>query len=119
MALIDGESRPCAVMIRASVDDGEGGQVTKYLKGKEFLAVVTPENTVASMQKKSLGNTEISAKKYKFFYRNLFTLRMNDVVKTLDDGKTYKVTALETEPARSASIQYSLVSAEEWEMPNE
>lgn len=117
MALIDGESRPCAVMIKASVDDGEGGQVTKYLKGKEFLVVVTPDSAGNSSQKTTIGNTEISAKKYKFFYRNLFTLRMNDVVKTLDDGKTYKVTALETEPARSASIQYSLVLAEEWELP--
>ena len=119
MALIDGESRLCATMIKACVDDGEGGQITRYVRGREFLAVVTPENTVASMQKKTLGNTEISAKKYKFFYRNIFTLRLNDVVMTLDDKKTYKVTALETEPARSASVQYSLVSAEEWEMPNE
>ena len=116
MALIDGESRPCATMIRTCVDDGEGGQITRYMKGRQFLAVVTP---IDGESKKTIANTEISAKKYKFFYRNILTLRLNDVVMTLDDEKTYRVTALETAPAKSASIQFSLVTAEEWEMPNE
>lgn len=117
MSLLNSESRPCATVIRASVDDGEGGQVTKYMQGRKFLAVVTPDNTVSA--KKTLGNNEISAKTYKFFYPDIFTLQLNDVIKTLDDEKTYKVTALETAPARSASVQYALCSAEEWELPNE
>lgn len=119
MSLIDKERRPCTTMVRTCVDDGEGGQITEYLEGREFLAVVTPENTAASLQNKLLGNTEISAKKYKLFYPSIITLSLNDVVKTLDDDKTYRVTALETVPAKSASVQYSLVSAEEWEMPDE
>lgn len=116
MSLIDKEGRPCTTMVRTCVDDGEGGQITEYLEGREFLAVVTP---IDSEGKKIIGNTEMSAKKYKFFYPSIITLSLNDVVKTLDDDKTYRVTALETVPAKSASVQYSLVSAEEWEMPNE
>ena len=115
MSLIDAESRPCATMMRATVDDGEGGQITKYMQGRQFPAVVTPDNTVSA--KKTLGNNDVSAKTYKFFYPDVFTLQLNDVIKTLDDGKAYKVTALETAPAKSASVRYALCSAEEWEMP--
>lgn len=115
MALIDSERRPCTVMVKASVDDGEGGQITRYMDGRKFSAVVSSDDTISG--KKTLGNNQISAKVYKFFYPKSTSLGLNDVIKTLDDGKTYKVAALETAPAKSASIQYNLVSAEEWELP--
>lgn len=115
MSLIDAESRQCAVIIKASVDDGEGGQVTRYVKGAHFYAVVSADNTVSA--KKTLGNNEISAKTYKVFYPNRISLKLNDIITTLDDGMVYRVSALETVPAKSASLQFNLVSAEEWEMP--
>lgn len=115
MSLIEAEGRPCVTMLKSSIDDGEGGQVTRYMEGRRFLAVVTPDTTLQAV--KVLGNNEISAKAYKFFYPDIFTLGLNDVLKTLDDGKTYKVLALETKPAKSASVRYSLATAEEWEVP--
>lgn len=113
MALIDAESRPCAVMLRASVDDGEGGQVTKYMRGAKFPAVVSGESSATKM----LGNTEISAKQFKFFYPTRISLKLNDVIVTEDNEKVYRVIAAETIPAKSASVQYSLATAEEWELP--
>lgn len=117
MSLLNTESRPCALLARASVDDNEGGQIVKYIRGAHFSAVISPDNTVSS--KKILGNNEISAKTYKIFYPSRISMKLHDVVQSLDDGMVYKVKALETLPAKSASIQYSLVSAEEWELPHE
>lgn len=117
MALIDAESRPCAVMLRASVDDGEGGQVTKYMRGAKFPAVVSDGSNASQFSKKTLGNTDVSAKRFKFFYPTRISLKLNDVIVTEDNEKVYRVIAAETIPAKSASVQYSLVTAEEWELP--
>lgn len=116
MSLLDSESRPCTVMIKAGVSDGQGGTICRYINGVHFYAVVSPDGAGTV---KALGNTEMSAKTYKFFYPNRISLKLNDIVKTLDDGKTYKVKVSETPPAKSASVQFSLVTAEEWEMPDE
>lgn len=117
MSLLNTESRPCALLMKASVDDNEGGQIVKYIKGAHFSAVISPDNTTSA--EKRLGNNIVSAKTYKIFYPSRIHMKLHDVVQSLDDGMVYKVKALETLPAQSATIQYSLVSAEEWELPHE
>lgn len=117
MSLLNTEKRPCVLLVKESVDDNEGGQIVKYSRGESFSAVISPDSTVSA--KKILGNNEISAKTYKIFYPSSTSLKLHDVVQSLDDGMTYKVKALESLPAKNATFQYSLVSAEEWELPHE
>lgn len=118
MALINAESRPCALIVATSIDDGEGGQLTEYKRTLDFQAIVS-EGTAYKNTNKTLGYSETSAKAYKFFYPKEISLELSDIVTTLDDGKYYKVSTSPTKPAKSASVQYCLVTAEEWELPNE
>ena len=81
-----------------------------------FNAVISPADLNGG---KVLADNEISAKRIKVFYPAAVDLQLHDVIKTLDDGKTYKIKTGGSEPAKSASVQYSLAIAEEWEVPDE
>ena len=116
MGLIDDEQRPCAKIVKSSVSDGEGGRYAAYMQSCTFNAVISPADTIGS---KILADNEVSAKKIKVFYPSAIDLQLYDVIKTLDDDKTYRITTGGSQPPKSASVQYSLAVAEEWEVPNE
>lgn len=115
MGLIDYEQRPCAKIVKSGVPDKEGGRYATYIQSCTFNAIVSPNQGGS----KVLADNEISAKSIKVFYPSAIDLQMHDVIKTLDDGKTYKITTGGSQPPKSASVQYSLAVAEEWEVPNE
>ena len=115
MGLINTEQRPCAKIIKNDVPDTEGGRYAQYIQIRKFNAVISP----ADSGSKVLADNEISAKRIKVFYPAAVDLQLHDVIKTLDDNKTYRVTSGGSEPPKSASIQYSLAIAEEWEVPHE
>lgn len=116
MGLIDYEQRPCAKIVKSDVPDKEGGRYAAYIQSCVFNAVISPTDTIGS---KVLADNEISAKKIKVFYPSAIDLQLHDAIKTLDDGKTYRITTGGSQPPKSASVQYSLAVAEEWEMPHE
>ena len=115
MGLIDYEQRPCAKIVKSDVPDKEGGRYAAYIQSCVFNAIISPN----SGSSKVLADNEISAKQIKVFYPSAIDLQLHDVIKTLDDGKTYRITTGGSQPPKSASVQYSLAVAEEWEVPNE
>ena len=117
MGLIDSEQRPCARIVKSSVPDNEGGRYAYYMQSCVFNAVISPNSQVSAS--KTLADNQISAKGIKVFYPAVIGLKFHDVIKTLDDGKTYRIVNGGSQPAKSASVQYSLAYAEEWEVPNE
>jgi len=115
MGLINYEQRPCVKIVKSDVPDKEGGRYAAYMQSCTFNAVISPN----SGSSKVLADNEISAKQIKVFYPTAIDLQLHDVIKTLDDNKTYKVIAGGSQPPKSASVQYSLAIAEEWEVPDE
>ena len=118
MSLINSESQKCAVVIKASVPDDEGGQITRFIESKVFDAVITP-NLQTSSGSKTVGDKEVSAKSYKILYPNDVGLKLNDVIKSKTDDKVYKITGDGSKSANASSIKYSVVSAEDWSLPYE
>ena len=116
MGLIQHEQRPCARIVKSDVPDKEGGRYAYYMQTCTFNAIISPADTIGS---KTMADNVISAKRIKVFYPAAIDLQLHDVIKTLDDNKTYRITTGGSEPAKSASVQYSLAVAEEWEVPNE
>lgn len=117
MGLIEREQRPCARIVKSDVPDREGGRYAAYMQSCTFNAIISPNSQVSSS--KTLADNEVSAKEIKVFYPAVIELQLHDVIKTLDDGKTYRVVNGGSQPAKSASVQYSLAYAEEWEVPDE
>lgn len=117
MGLIEREQRPCARIVKSDVPDREGGRYAAYMQSCTFNAIISPNSQVSSS--KTLADNEVSAKGIKVFYPAAIELQLHDVIKTLDDGKTYRITTGGSQPPKSASVQYSLAVAEEWEVPNE
>lgn len=115
MGLIDYEQRPCEKFVKSDVPDNEGGRYASYIHGCKFNAIISPN----SGSSKVLADNEISAKQIKVFYPTAIDLQLHDVIRTLDDGKIYRITTGGSQPPKSASVQYSLAVAEEWEVPNE
>lgn len=117
MGLIEREQRPCAKIVKSDVPDKEGGRYAFYMQSCVFNAVISPNSQVSAS--KTLADNQISAKGIKVFYPAAIELQLHDVIKTLDDGKTYRIVNGGSQPAKSASVQYSLAYAEEWEVPDE
>ena len=98
-----------------SVSDGEGGFITEYIEGAPFSAAITYDNSVttAIAQKdtaKAVFNitTPINAK-----------LTYGDIIKRVEDGKTFRVTGRENTTPNVATFRFKTVKGEEWELPNE
>ena len=117
MGLIQREQRPCARIVKSDVPDKEGGRYAFYMQSCTFNAIISPAGYQGGS--KTLADNEITAKTIKVFYPAVIELKLHDVIKTLDDGKTYRIINGGSEPPKSASVQYSLALAEEWEVPNE
>ena len=116
MALIESEKKLCCKVIKASVPDGHGAEVTRYVDGRSFSAIVTP---VTGEGTKAIGGQTESCKKVKLFYPKDVSLDLNDIIRVKKDSKVYKITQEEDKPANAASIQYCLTYAEEWSIPDE
>lgn len=116
MSLLNAEAKPCELIIKSSVPDKRGGSVTMYMGTMTFDAVIT--ETDSSYSTKEIGNNTVSAQKVKVMFKKGIPLALNSIFKTLKDGKTYKCIAEPIKCAASASVQYDMITAEEWSLPN-
>lgn len=117
MSLLDSEKRLCCRVIKASVPDGHGAQVTRYVDTRVFQAVFSPDMSMSG--EKEIGGRNISAKRYKVLYPENVVLSLDDVIRTRKDNKTYKVTSDGNPPANASTIRKNFVYVEEWSVPDE
>lgn len=115
MSLLYTEAKPCMLIVETSIPDGRGGSTTMYTGTVHFDATITPYDGTGT---KNIGNNEISAQKVKIMFKKGVPLELNSIVKCLEDNKTYKCTGNAIKCAASATMQYDLIAAEEWSLPN-
>lgn len=116
MNLLTKEATPCRMIVKADVDDGRGGRTTSYIETRNFKAVLIEVDSTAS--NKDVGMRNVSAKRFKVMFQKDVALSIHDVFRTFPDGMVLKVTSDTTKCAKSSTIQYNLVYAEEWSLPN-
>lgn len=118
--IIDALSEPVVKLDEVSVSDGEGGFVTEYREGAPFTATITIDNSVQSAIKATkVAQKESESKIYKVSTPINAKLKQGDVIKRLEDGKTFRIITSSDETAKISSFRFNLTKAEEWELPNE
>lgn len=114
MSLLQDYMKPCQLIEKKRVPDGEVGFTTSWTDGAEFNAAVVCDQSMPARAAEKQGVTSL----YTVTCEPNATLEYHDVFKRLSDGKIFRVTSDgdDVRTPKSASFQFSQVTAEEWEL---
>lgn len=97
------------------VSDGEGGTTVTYTESEEFNAAITLDNSVQAAIAQKDGVKGI----YNITTSVDMPLKHGDIIKRVDNGKTYRVTGKENMTPSVATFHFYTVKGEEWEVPDD
>ncbi len=104
----------CTMQVRTTEPDGEGGNVSTWADGSEFVAAITHDQTIQARKAESEGMHST----YTVTTDRSVHLDFHDVFRRESDGKIFRVTSDATDkmtPSR-ASFAVAQVTAEEWRL---
>lgn len=107
--------QPCALMDKRRVSDGEGGWLTEWFESIPFNAAVVRDSSITARVAESEGMASV----YTVTTDTNVKLEFHDAFKTLDDGRTFRVTSVPVDKTTPevASFEFEQVQAELWELP--
>lgn len=113
--LVHNAYEPFAFMVKTMVPDGEGGTMTRYVEGTEFLATVSDPNS--SIGKIADALTEV--KNVQITTSRSVGLDVMDVVKRKSDGTSYRITSngKDNQTPPTSSLDFKKCSAEVFVIP--
>lgn len=112
MSLYDEFMEPCVLLEKSRVPDGEGGFITHWVEGAEFMATAVFSTSIQARRAEKEGVSSL----YRVTTNKKVTLEYHDVFKRLNDGKIFRVTS-DGDDVRSpgfSEIDTAIVTAEEW-----
>lgn len=114
MSLIDDWKEQCVIIEKNRVPDGEGGFITTWQDGTEFIAAITFNSSMEARRAEKEGVTSL----YTVTTDKNAMLQYHDVFRRKKDGKIFRVTSDgdDIRTPERASFQFSQVTAEEWEL---
>jgi hypothetical protein len=114
MSLIDEFKVPCTLIEKTRTPDGEGGWVTTWSDGPQFMAAIVMDNTLNARVARQDGMKAV----YTVTVDRSAPLDFHDVFRRDSDGQVFRVTSDSTdkETPDRATFQFAQVSAEEWEL---
>lgn len=117
MSLLSEAYTPCVVVNRAIVSDGEGGVMTTWTDGAEIMAAVRFDSSMQARIGEAQGVTAL----YTIITNKDINLQYHDVVRRLEDNKTFRVTSDgdDNKTPESAGLNMREVTAEAWKIPND
>ena len=115
MSLLDDFARPCVLMEKKRAPDGEGGYITTWAEGAEFMNYQALDTSMEARRAEKEGVTSL----YSALVDKAVTIVYNDYFKDLQTGQTYRVTSEPTdkEAPRSASFSLKYFTAERKALP--
>lgn len=115
MSLIDDWKETCVLIEKKRLEDGEGGWVTTWEDGAQFVAAITFNSSMEARRAEKEGVTSL----YTVTTDKNALLQYHDVFKRIRDGKIFRVTSDgdDIQTPERASFQFSQVTAEEWALP--
>lgn len=115
MSLLQEYMEPCQLIEKRRVPDGESGFTTNWTDGAEFSAAVVCNQSMQARIAEKQGVTSL----YTVTCNPNALLEYHDVFRRLRDGKVFRVTSDgdDIQTPKSATFQFSQVTAEEWELP--
>lgn len=114
MSLIDDWKETCVLIEKKRVPDGEGGFMTTWEDGTEFVAAITFNSSMEARRAETEGVTSL----YTVTTDSNAKLGYHDVFRRRKDGKIFRVTSDgdDIQTPKRASFQFSQVTAEEWRL---
>lgn len=115
MGLLDDFARPCVLMERTSVPDGEGGEKTDWVEGTPFTNYQALNTSMEARRAEKEGVTSV----YSALVDKALPIEYGDYFKDIGTGLTYRVTSNpgEKEAPKSASFALKYFTAERKELP--
>ena len=118
MSLLDEYKEPFAFMDKAHVPDSEGGQVVTWRQSEvTFQAALRFDNSVQAKRAAAEGVQDL----YTIVVEKSVNLEVNDVVKRLEDGTTFRITSSgkDHKTPASSGLNMRTVSAKLWAIPDD
>lgn len=115
MALIDDFSRSCVIMEKSRVSDGEGGYITTWTEGAEFINHQSIDTSMEARIAEKQGVTSV----YSALVDTAVPIEYGDYFKDKENGNVYRVTSRPEEKIapKSASFNLKYFTAERTELP--
>ena len=115
MSLIDNFNTLCVLLEKKRVPDGEGGFISAWEEGPEFMAAIVLDQSLQAQIAYKQGVTSL----YRVTAPKSLSLEFHDVFRRVSDGQTFRITsnAKDKETPVVASFSFSQVTAEEWSLP--
>ena len=113
--LIQSAMKPCVMIEKKRVPDGQGGTTTEYVAGAPFDAAITKDKTLAAVTAEKQGVTEV----YLVTTKAGVGLDYGETFKRVEDGKMFRVTsnAADSRTPKAATFAFERVRAEPWTIP--
>jgi len=111
--LFDDFMQPCTLVEKLRAPDGEGGFVTQWQDGAQFMAAITLDSTMQAQIAQAQGVTSV----YTITTHRNVSLDYHDVIRDAS-GNIFRVTSeggVKQSP-KSASLDMMQVSAEKWRL---
>ncbi len=115
MSLLQEYMEPCQLIERKRTPDGEGGFITSWEDGAEFMAAVVCDTSMQARTAEKQGVTSL----YTVTCEPNAKLEYHDVFRRLSDKKIFRVTSGgdDVKTPQRATFQFSQVTAEEFTLP--
>ena len=115
MSLIDDAMKPCRMMDKVSVSDGQFGFTTAYVEGALFQAAIVIDSSIGAQ----IAGAQTSKDVYTVTVDKPIELDFHDVFRRESDGQVFRVTShiKDKQTPERATFQIGQVSAERWELP--
>lgn len=115
MSLLDDFSRPCVLMEKTRQPDGEGGYITDWTEGLEFINHQALDTSMEARIAAKQGVTSV----YSALVESNLPIEYGDYFKDRETGTVYRVTSNPEEKTapKSASFALKYFTAERTELP--
>lgn len=117
MSLLDEFARPCVLLEKSHITDGESGYITIWKDGVEFINHQALDTSMEARIAEQQGLTSV----YSALVDKAVPIEYGDVFRDTETGDTYRVTSdpKEKKAPRSASMQLKFFTAEEYPLPSD
>lgn len=112
MSLLNDFAVPCVLMEKKRVKDGEGGWITTWTEGEEFLNYQYRDTSMEARRAEQEGLTSV----YSAMVARDFPIDYGDAFKDTNTGITYRVTSNpdEKKAPKSSTFDLKFFTAERW-----
>ena len=115
MSLLSEAMERCTILNKTRTEDGDGGFITTYVDGAEFLGALVKDSSTEMLIAQAQGVKAV----YTVTTNRNVMLEFHDVFRREKDKKIFRVTSngIDKNTPLSASLDMRQVTAEEWEIP--